>query len=137
MGKPLFRLIPILIILQGCGDNNSATISASGTIEATEVTVSAQVGGIVRQFRADEGSAVNAGDTLAILDATDWMHQLRQAEANFSASDAQYKLAVRGARQEDLIQAEANFQSAESDLKRMQELAPTGSISPKQLEDTK
>jgi HlyD family secretion protein len=137
MTKHTFALISICFTLQACSNNDGNVITAAGTVEATEVTISAQVGGIVKRLRTDEGSPVNAGDTLAILDATDWVYQLQQAEANLAAMEAQYKLALKAVRQEDLIQAEANFKSAEADLKRMEELAPTGSVSQKQLEDTR
>ncbi|MEK6565697.1 MAG: efflux RND transporter periplasmic adaptor subunit [Bacteroidota bacterium] len=137
MVRIIFRMIPILILLAGCGGGDGSSLSATGTIEATEVTLSAQVGGVVKLVRVDEGVAVLPGDTLAILDATDWIYQLQQAEAGFVGADAQHRLSLQAARQEDLIQAEANYKSAENDLKRMEELAPTGSISQKQLEDAK
>ena len=137
MVRIIFRMIPILILLAGCGGGDGSSLSATGTIEATEVTLSAQVGGVVKLVRADEGASVQPKDTLAILDATDWIYQLQQAEAGFVGADAQHRLSLQAARQEDLIQAEANYKSAENDLKRMEELAPTGSISQKQLEDAK
>lgn len=137
MVRTIFRMIPILILLAGCGGGAGSSLTATGTIEATEVTLSAQVGGVVRQVRADEGASVQPGDTLAILDATDWMYQLQQAEAGLVGADAQHRLSLQAARQEDLIQAEATYKSAEIDLKRMEELAPTGSVSQKELEDAK
>ncbi|HLF20140.1 MAG TPA: efflux RND transporter periplasmic adaptor subunit, partial [Bacteroidota bacterium] len=137
MVKLVFKMIPALIVFEACGSDESSEISATGTIEATEVTVSAQAGGVVMQLRADEASSVQVGDTLAVIDATDWMYQLQQAEGNLAATEAQYKLALRAVREEDLIQAETNYKSAETDLKRMQELAPLGSVSQKQLEDAR
>ncbi|MGH2567060.1 MAG: HlyD family secretion protein, partial [Bacteroidota bacterium] len=112
-------------------------ITESGTLEATEVTVSAQVGGMVNSVRVDEGSAVQAADTLFILDSTDWVLQLRQAEAGLAMSEAQYKLALQGMRKEDVIQAEANFKNAEDDLKRMEELWAAKSVSQKQVDDAR
>ncbi len=137
MARTLLSTIPIVILLAGCSGGDGSSLTATGTIEATEVTLSAQVGGVVKLARVDEGAAVLPGDTLAILDATDWTYQLQQAEAGLVGADAQHRLSLQAARQEDLIQAEANYKSAENDLKRMEELAPTGSISQKQLEDAK
>ncbi|MGB2868940.1 MAG: efflux RND transporter periplasmic adaptor subunit [Bacteroidota bacterium] len=137
MKTVLFTLVMAAIVFEGCGGNNKNLISATGTIEATEVTVSAQVGGPVSRVVVEEGSSVEPGDTLMVLDPTDWQYQLQQAEANLLSAEAQYKLAVRGARSEDLIQAEANFQSAENDLKRMEELWASKSISQKQLDDAR
>ena len=133
----LFTLATVAVVLMGCGGNNKNVISATGTIEATEVTVSAQVGGPVSRVAVDEGTSVEPGDTLMVLDPTDWQYQLQQADANLLTVDAQFKLAVRGARSEDIIQAEANFKSAESDLKRMEELWASKSISQKQLDDAR
>ncbi len=124
-------------LLAGCGDNNVGPISATGTLEATEVTISSLVGGPVARVIIKEGMLVHPGDTLVQLDATDWVYQLRQAEAGFEMAEAQLRLAVKGAREEDIIQAEANYRSAESDLKRMEELFASKSISQKQLEDTR
>jgi HlyD family secretion protein len=42
-----------------------------------------------------------------------------------------------GAREEDVIQAEASFKSAEADLKRMEDLIKSKSITDKQLEDAR
>ena len=121
----------------GCGNNNKNLITATGTIEATEVTVSAQASGPVKLLRVDEGNRVNAGDTLLVLDNTDWVYQLQQAQAGLDGTEAQLRMAREGMREEDVLQAEANFKSAENDLKRMEELAKSRSISDKQLEDAR
>ncbi len=130
-------LLGIMIIAAGCTSGNDKEISASGTIEATEVTVSGKVGGEVIRLVVDEGSNVKTGDTLAFIDPTDYLIQLKEAEANVAAMEAQYKLTLRGAREEDILQAEANFKNAESDLKRMEELWASKSITQKQLDDAR
>lgn len=134
--KPIIAL-SMVVTLIGCGNNSGSEITETGTLEATEVMVSALAGGTVQALLVEEGSLVRAGDTLAILDATDWRYQLQQAEANLRAVEAVYKLAREGPRQEDVIQAEANFRSAQNDLKRMEELFASKSVSEKQLEDTR
>lgn len=121
----------------GCGNNNKNLITATGTIEATEVTVSAQASGPVKHLRVEEGNRVSAGDTLLVLENTDWLYQLQQAQAGLDGAEAQLRMAKEGMREEDVLQAEANFKSAESDLKRMEELAKSRSISEKQLEDAR
>ncbi|MBI5464528.1 MAG: efflux RND transporter periplasmic adaptor subunit [Ignavibacteriales bacterium] len=119
----------------GCGSDNGKFITATGTIEATETTLSAQVPGIVVQLRVDEGSLVHTGDTLAEIDKEEWRLQVAQSEANLAAAQAQFDLTNRGAREEDILQAEANYKNAAADLTRMQELSRSGTVSPKQLED--
>ncbi|HEY5617303.1 MAG TPA: efflux RND transporter periplasmic adaptor subunit [Vicinamibacterales bacterium] len=64
-----------------------ATLSAIGTMAAVQgVTVSADLPGTVARILFDSGQAVNAGDTLALLDT-------RQEEAQLAAIDAQRELA--------------------------------------------
>ncbi len=134
--KHLLYLLFVLVLI-GCSGNNDKQISASGTIESTEVTVSAKVGGQVLKLLVDEGSNVKAGDTLTLLDRSDWEIQLDQAKANVAAAEAQYKLAVQGAREEDITQAEATLRNAEDDLNRTEGLFKEGSITQKQLDDAR
>ena len=47
--------LPFVLALIGCSGNNDNEISSSGTIETTEVTVSAKVGGQVLKLLVDEG----------------------------------------------------------------------------------
>lgn len=139
--KIFIRIIAVTLLitlpLTGCGNDDDSRIQESGTLEATEVTVSAQVGGIVSRLFVHEGAVVKAADTLLTLDATDWLLQLKQAEAGLAMAEAQYKLALEGMRKEDIIQAEANFKNAEEDLRRMEELYASRSISQKQLDDVR
>lgn len=113
----------LLLFLAGCSNSPDNEIAASGTIEATEVTVSAKVGGQLLRLAADEGTGVRPGDTLAIVDPSDYEIQLRQTDANYEAMKAQH------------IQAEAGFTSAQEDFRRMEELWKTKSVTRKQYDD--
>lgn len=135
--RSTFTIALSVFLMSGCSNNDGTIIRESGTLEATEVTVSTHVGGTVVKLFVEEGAKVNAGDTLATLDATDWVLQLRQAEAGLVMAEAQYKLALEGMRKEDVIQAEANFQNAAADLRRMEELFASNSVSQKQLDDAR
>jgi HlyD family secretion protein len=127
----------LCLLFAGCGNGDGSRISASGTIEATDVTISAQVGGIIQHIQAEEGSVVHPGDTLMVIDKTDWQFQSAQAQAAYETAEAQYRLALKGAREEDILQAEANYKNAQSDLKRMEELYRGKSITEKQLDDSR
>ncbi|HSA95433.1 MAG TPA: efflux RND transporter periplasmic adaptor subunit [Acidobacteriota bacterium] len=136
-------LLAALAALCGCaGDQAKGVISASGTIEAIEVNVASKVSGQVETLAVDEGSRVAPGDTLAVIDHAALDIQLRQAQAGVRLAEAQLALLVKGARSEDirqaeaaLAQAEASLKPAEDDARRMRELVRTGSVTPKQAED--
>jgi len=134
-------LVPLLSVfltfLVACNSGNDALVSATGTLEATEIRVSSQVSGVVWDVRIEEGSRVDAGDTIAVIDSTDWNYQWRQAEANLRAAEAQLRLAVEGPRQEDLRQAEAAYENAHNDLRRMEELYRSHTVTEKQFEDAR
>jgi HlyD family secretion protein len=137
--------VVILVALAGaaCSEKGPKTvISASGTIEAIEVNVAAKVSGQVLEIAVDEGDRVGPGDKLAAIDHATLDIQLRQAEAGVRLADAQLALLVKGARAEDIqqaeaavIQAEAGLKVADDDARRMRELIKTGSVTPKQKDD--
>lgn len=52
-----------------------------GQAEVTEYRVSSKVPGRILEFRVKEGQSVQAGDTLAILEAPDVQAKLEQARA--------------------------------------------------------
>ena len=135
----------ILVVLAGlsCSANRAKdVISASGTIEAVEVSVASKVAGELLELAVEEGTRVKPGDRLASIDHATLDIQLRQAEAGVRLAEAQLALLVKGARAEDIRQAEAALKQAEAsltvaedDARRMRELAKTGSVTPKQGED--
>lgn len=62
------------------------SLTASGTIEVIDVTVSSKVVARVLEVKVDEGSQVKQGDTLAVLDPS----ELQQA---FNGAKARYQIA--------------------------------------------
>lgn len=133
MKKLLF--LSFLLFIAGCTSGKKPRIEATGTLEATESLISAQVSGVLLKSYVEEGAEVVQGDTLLIIDPTEYLLQLKQARANADALHAQYQLALKGAREEDIVQAEANYRSAKEDYARMKELYATNSVSKKQLDD--
>ena len=80
--------VAALALLSCSHPAGSAAVRASGTIEATEVDVSAQVPGQVRELRVAEGTNVKQGDTLAQLDHVPAEASVRQAQANLDLAQA-------------------------------------------------
>ncbi len=91
-------------------------IRVSGYVEATEVQVSAEVGGRLLDLKVAEGDRVTPGTLIARLDTADVELTLQRARAERQASDAQLRLLLAGARQEDIRQAEAQRAAAETDV---------------------
>ena len=80
-----------------------------GQAEVTEYRVSSKVPGRILEFRVKEGQSVQAGDTLAILEAPDVQAKLEQARAAESAAQAQNEKALKGARREQIQAAYEMF----------------------------
>jgi multidrug resistance efflux pump len=53
-----------------------------------EVTISAEVIGVVESYNADIGDRVKSGQTLVIIDQTDYRLALKEAEANLEVGQA-------------------------------------------------
>jgi HlyD family secretion protein len=143
MKKIKLSLITCLtLILAGCNGNNTGHIKASGNIEATNIIVSSQVSGKVFQILKDEGDRVNKSDTIIIIDPETYKLKLDEAVASKEYAQAQFNLLKKGARDEDVKQAEENlkqaqvtFDLAEKDKERMENLYEAKSITKKQSDD--
>ena len=122
--------------------SGNGVIRASGTIEATEVVVASKVAGQIRELRFDDGTRVKTGDILAVLDHDSADLQLKQAQAGVDLAESQLRLLLKGAREEDIRQAEetlseaeANLKPAEADFARMTALLAKASVTRKQVDD--
>lgn len=121
----------------------------SGHVEATDIRISAEVGGRLIELRADEGARVAAGDLIARLETTDADLAIARARAERAQADAQLRLLLAGSRVEDVRQAQAQVAAAESevaaakaeqaaartDLDRFEDLLRRNSGSRKQRDD--
>jgi HlyD family secretion protein len=129
----------------GCGNGSeNGTIHASGHIEATEVRLSAKVGGRLLELPYQEGAAVAAGDVVARFDTVDAAHELDRARAELDAADATLRLLLAGTRAEDVRQAEEELARAQTeldaaarDLARMEGLAERGTATVKARDDAR
>jgi len=126
-------------------------LRASGYVEATEVTISPEVGGRLVELRVKEGDRVAAGDViahLATLDAelqidrlraerTVAEAQLRQVEAPPRAEDVRYAQAQVEAAQTDVAAFAVDAKAAETDLVRFESLLAANAGSQKQRDDAR
>jgi len=100
----------------GCRATKDAAMPrASGYVEATDVRVAPEVGGRVIEVLVAEGDRVAAGAVIARLDTSAADLALRRAEAERDQATAQLRLLQAGSRPEDIRQARAQAESAQSD----------------------
>lgn len=132
--------IPALV-LSTCAEHE-AGISGSGTIEAVDVNLSSKAAGDVVEMTAEEGRRVQKGDLLVRVDHTLLDLQLQQAQAGLRLAEAQLQLLLKGARIEDIGQAEEaqaqaqeNLKLAKEDNQRIRNLFQSGSATTKQRDE--
>jgi HlyD family secretion protein len=117
--------------------NLTITITANGTVQPERsVNVSPKTAGILKQLLVQEGDAVEQGQILAYMDDSNLQGQLRQAQGNLAAAEANREKISAGNRQEETAQAKAKLQDgqfvlrqAEADLQRNRSLSQAGAIS--------
>ncbi len=123
---PIRVVLPVLVVLLavvgiwwmnggplgGASGGVTGLLVASGTIEAEETVVAAEIGGIVRDLTVDEGDRVHAGDVLVRLDDALVAAQIVQAQAGVAAAQAAFDQAQAGARVEDRRAISATLKQA-------------------------
>jgi HlyD family secretion protein len=103
---------------------------ASGTFEATEIIVSAQTSGEIEYLNIEEGTRVEAGATLGLVDTTQLHLQKLQLEAGIRAmSGRSVDVALQSAPMEEQIA------SLERDRSRFENMVKDNAASQKQLDD--
>lgn len=109
----------------------------SGTLAPVEeATVSFEVAGRITELLKEEGDRLEAGDELARLDASDYQLQLARAGAGVVQADASLDKVNNGARQQEILQAQAAldkatiaYQRALDDFRRTEQLYKESAVS--------
>lgn len=134
--KQIFLLAGIAFIMLSCG-NNEKEYDATGTFEATEVTVSAKASGELKMFSVTEGESVKGNQNVGFIDS----YQLRQKQDELTAAGLQLdaNIAATDSRQLDLQKQLASISqqiaNAQYEQKRFAELVKDGAVPRKQLDD--
>jgi len=99
------QIVPIVVILGivaigilylvGAANANGS-LSSSGTVEAVEVRIGPEIGGMVKDVLVQEGDHVEEGQTLVMLDDAILQNQRDQAEANRAQAKATVESAELG-----------------------------------------
>ena len=126
----------ISFVLAACG-NKEKEFDATGTFEATEVTVSAKATGELKTFDISEGQTVEQGAAVGSIDA----YQLQQTSEQLEAQKRQLG-ATRSATDSRRLDLEKQLSSinqqianAQRERQRFTELVADGAVPKKQLDD--
>ncbi len=115
------RFLPLVLLLLGgvaYGGYRMYTASKpyewSGTVEARVVSVGSRVGGRVKELKVREGDMVHTGDVLLVLESGDLQAQRLIAAGQLAQAQATLEKLQKGARPEEIEQAQARAQTATS-----------------------
>jgi RND family efflux transporter MFP subunit len=110
------QAVPTVAVALPDARGKRTTIDLPGRLEAySQAQLYARVSGYLKEWKADIGTPVKAGQLLAEIDAPDLDQQIMQAEA-------------------DLTSAKANLTLAEATLERGQSLITSGAVSKQTLD---
>jgi HlyD family secretion protein len=142
--RPPLPLIVVLLLAVGGGlwwwltqrdAGGEAVLVTAGTVEATEARLAFETGGRLVTVVPREGDVVAVGAELATLDAAELGARRDQAVAQVEGAAARLGELERGARPEELLQAEAErtaaaerLADAERDLARADTLLAGGAV---------
>ncbi|MBI4331539.1 MAG: efflux RND transporter periplasmic adaptor subunit [Chloroflexi bacterium] len=96
------RTMPSPIPTSGRSQAMASQLTASGFIEAEQVTVAPEFAGRIKELTVEEGTVVKAGQVVAVLDDAILLRQIAQAEAAIDVARANLVLVKAGAREEDV-----------------------------------
>lgn len=123
----LFSLV-LLLIISSCREKDN--YDASGSFEAVETMISAEVNGKILQFNVEEGQEMSAGQIIGYIDST----QLYTRKLQLSQS----KKAILSGRPQTNVQVDAlkkELANAITNHDRMERLVKGGVATQKQLDD--
>jgi HlyD family secretion protein len=131
--------IPVLIAVAAFFSCNSNEMKhdATGVFEADEVIVSAELGGKILSFYAEEGDTLSKGRTAAVIDATNLTLQKEQVEASINAlkektNDVQPQIRLL---EEQILVQQSQLATLEKEKVRFEKLVKADAATPKQLDD--
>ncbi len=126
--KKIMILMTAAVIV-GCSSRNT-DFDATGTFEATEVTVSAEQNGRLLSFALSEGEEVSAGTALGLIDTVALSLQLEQARATRQVYAAQ-----RPDTDKQIAATRSQLAKARTEQRRCEELVKDGAVPTKMLDD--
>ncbi len=129
--KSKITLFLLTLVWMSCR-NDERPFDATGTFEADEVIVSSQVTGTIEQLNITEGTAVKAGELLGWIDSAQLHLRKKQLLAQIEAI-----LAKRPQIATQLASLQVQLETAQRELKRMENLRKAEAATEKQVDDAR
>ena len=134
--KKIYLLTALVFVITSCSDNQKE-YDATGTFEATEVTVAAKSSGELKRFTLNEGENLNANQVVGNIDAYELQQKqdeltavLQQLDATASSTSSR-QLNLK----EQLASLSQQISHEQQEQKRFAELVKDGAVPRKQLDD--
>jgi len=120
----------------------SSTLSLYGNVDIRQVELGLRVAGRLKTMSFEEGQTVTTGTLMAALDSRPFEDELRLAEADVAAQDANLKKLVAGNRPQEIARARdavdeaaAAQENATVTLERSRKLVESGSVTRSNFDD--
>ena len=127
--KTRLFIIIAAVLLAGC-KNKTGEADAYGNFEATEVIVSAETNGRILKFDVSEGTEINKGDEIALVDTT--MLHLQKAEIDAGMKSVRTRLISINA-QNDILDQQITNQNV--NIARIENMLKDDAATKKQYDD--
>ena len=127
--KKLIIMAAGLAVLASCGSNEKE-YDATGTFEATEVTVAAEQSGALIKFNVNEGDEIALGKEVGLVDTTQIWLKIQQAGATKEVYQSQ-----KPDMEAQIATSRQQLAKARQDQQRYKELVADGAAPSKMLDD--
>ena len=127
--KKLIIMAVVLAVLASCGSNEKE-YDATGTFEATEVTVAAEQSGALMKFDVNEGDEIALGKEAGLIDTTQIWLKIQQAGATKEVYQSQ-----KPDMEKQIAATRQQLAKARQDQQRYKELVADGAAPSKMLDD--
>jgi len=127
--KTIMMIAVAALMLTACG-NKEKEYDATGTFEATEVTIAAEQNGTLMTFQVNEGDEIALGKEVGLIDTTQiWlkMKQMHATKEVYQSQKPDMEAQIAATRQQ--------LVKAKQDQQRYQELVADGAAPSKTLDD--
>ena len=127
--KTISLIIIIALVLAGC-KNKADEADAYGNFEATEVIVSSETSGRILKFDVTEGSEIDKGSEIALIDTT--LFHLQKAEINAGMTSVRTRISTINAQNDILNQ---QIENLNINIERIENMLKDEAATKKQYDD--